>query len=226
MQRNLGPGTRIRFSAATVVAALAVVFAISGGAYAAGYLITSIHQISPRVVKQLRGQRGPRGREGPPGQDGKPGAPGATGQGPAFAVWNDAGTHTDLMNPADNDFHSVATLRIPAAGMYVAVAKVESYVQSGSGVANSLCRLTALADGEGGSGEYDDSFASLQSTVGVNDATQTQAMEVTHSFTGPGTVALKCQQNGVNGGGAYVYWSKAKIIATRVSALTNTVVSS
>ena len=64
MQQNSRPTLRGRSSLAYVCAAIAVLFALSGGAYAAGYLITSVHQISPRVLKELRGQRGPRGFAG------------------------------------------------------------------------------------------------------------------------------------------------------------------
>jgi hypothetical protein len=174
-----------------------------------------------------RGATGPegiRGKPGPTGPQGRQGKPGATGQGPALAVWNDDGTHLTAVD--DTTFHSLATLRIPAAGLYTAVAKVDSYVQSGSGIATSICQLTARADAEAGSGDYDQSTAGLQNTAGVNASSQTQTMEVTHSFSGPGTMILDCEQNGLENGGAYLYWSNAKIIATRVSSLANTEVSS
>jgi hypothetical protein len=75
---------------------LALVFAMSGGAYAAKkYLITSTKQISPKVLKQLQGKAGPAGAPGPAGpagpagpqgpagangKDGANGAPGAPGE--------------------------------------------------------------------------------------------------------------------------------------------------
>jgi hypothetical protein len=53
---------------ANVVATLALVLAMSGGAVAAThYLIRSTKQISPRVLRQLRGHRGRTGPPGPPG---------------------------------------------------------------------------------------------------------------------------------------------------------------
>jgi hypothetical protein len=62
-----------RFTYANVAMTLALVFAMSGGAYAAKhYLITSTKQISPSVLKTLKGA-GPRGLQGPQG------SPGATG---------------------------------------------------------------------------------------------------------------------------------------------------
>ena len=75
---------RIRVSPATVVAGLALVFAMTGGAYAAKkYLITSTKQISPSVLKQLQGKAGAAGA---PGVAGAQGAQGPVGpQGPAGA---------------------------------------------------------------------------------------------------------------------------------------------
>ena len=54
---------RIHFSPATVIATLALVFAMTGGAYAASkFLITSTKQISPKVLKSLRARPARRGR--------------------------------------------------------------------------------------------------------------------------------------------------------------------
>jgi Collagen triple helix repeat (20 copies) len=68
----------------TFVAFIALLFAMSGGAYAAGrYLITSTRQISPTVLKALKGGKGPAGANGAPGSLGAQGAPGSQGsQGP------------------------------------------------------------------------------------------------------------------------------------------------
>jgi hypothetical protein len=67
-----------------VIATLALVFAMTGGAYAAKrYLITSTKQISPSVLKALQGKAGPAGPVGPAGAAGA-GAQGPQGpQGPA-----------------------------------------------------------------------------------------------------------------------------------------------
>jgi hypothetical protein len=65
---------------ANVTATLALVFAMTGGAYAAGkYLITSSKQISPKVLKQLTGKTGAAGPAGPPGAAGAAGAKGENG---------------------------------------------------------------------------------------------------------------------------------------------------
>src|ERR1700691_1348608 len=77
---------RIHLSPAMVIAGLAVVFAMTGGAYAAKkYLITSTKQISPSVLKQLQGKAGAggaAGAQGPAGPAGPagPGGPGGKGE--------------------------------------------------------------------------------------------------------------------------------------------------
>lgn len=62
------------------VLVIALVLAMSGGAYAASkVLITSTKQISPKVLKELRGDAGPSGPTGPTGPVGSSGAKGETG---------------------------------------------------------------------------------------------------------------------------------------------------
>lgn len=76
-----------RLTYANVAATLALVFAMSGGAYAASkYLITSTKQIKPSVLKQLQGKAGAGGTQGiagpqgPAGAKGEPGAVGGAGK--------------------------------------------------------------------------------------------------------------------------------------------------
>lgn len=81
---------RRRMTYANVAMTVALVFAMTGGAYAAKkYLITSTKQISPKVLGQLKGKAGangapgaagPAGPQGPAGANGKDGAPGANGK--------------------------------------------------------------------------------------------------------------------------------------------------
>jgi hypothetical protein len=75
---------RMHVSPAGVVAVLALVLAMSGGAYAAGrYVITSTKQISPKVLKALKGAAGPSGAAGltgPVGAQGPAGPAGAKGE--------------------------------------------------------------------------------------------------------------------------------------------------
>jgi hypothetical protein len=71
---------RRRITYANVAATLALVFAMSGGAYAAKrYLITSTKQISPSVLKSLKGANGKNGAAGATGPQGPAGAAGAKG---------------------------------------------------------------------------------------------------------------------------------------------------
>jgi|ERR1700722_12719611 len=85
---------RLRLTPSTAIATLALVFAMSGGAYAAGkYVITSTKQISPKVLKSLKGANGRDGAAGPVGPAGPTGPAGAAGtagtQGPAGANGTD-----------------------------------------------------------------------------------------------------------------------------------------
>ena len=73
-------GIRARFTYANVAMTLALLFAMTGGAYAAKhYLITSTKQISPKVLSQLKGKPGPPGPAGSQGAQGPQGPQGSVG---------------------------------------------------------------------------------------------------------------------------------------------------
>lgn len=76
---------RKRINYTSVAITVAALFAMTGGAFAAGkYLITSTKQISPKVLKSLEGktgQAGPAGLAGPTGPAGATGPAGPTGAG-------------------------------------------------------------------------------------------------------------------------------------------------
>jgi hypothetical protein len=74
-----------RVNATTILAVLALVLAMSGGAYAASrYVITSTKQISPKVLTALKGARGKSGANGATGGTGPEGPAGPGGPaGPA-----------------------------------------------------------------------------------------------------------------------------------------------
>jgi hypothetical protein len=76
---------RRRFTYSDVVATLALVFAMSGGALAASkFLITSTKQIKPSVLASLKGKAGANGAAGAQGPTGPAGPAGGVGpQGPA-----------------------------------------------------------------------------------------------------------------------------------------------
>lgn len=72
---------RNRLGVPGVLAIVAVVFAMAGGAYAANkVIITSINQIKPSVRNQLKGAVGPAGPQGSPGAKGDAGSAGASGK--------------------------------------------------------------------------------------------------------------------------------------------------
>jgi hypothetical protein len=190
---------RIRLSYANVVATLALVLAMSGGAIAAThYLITSTKQISPRVLKKLKGF-----------------------QGVAVAVHNDTGFSTT--DPMDQMFHTIATLPVSQTGSYVATAKVSATTLGGAGgQAIAQCRLVARSSSGTDVPDSDQGFSYL-STFGDE---QTLALELTHRFGNPGTIVLQCTQNGTFPGGAFLRFDLARIIAIQVSSLTDTAVTS
>jgi hypothetical protein len=83
---------RIHVTPATVIASLALVFAMTGGAYAASkILITSTKQISPKVLKSLQGKAGKAGANGAQGPAGATGAAGPQGPGGAAGAKGETG---------------------------------------------------------------------------------------------------------------------------------------
>jgi hypothetical protein len=71
---------RRHLSYANVAATMALVFSMAGGAMAAKhYLITSTGQISPKVLKKLKGHNGKNGATGPTGSAGAKGTTGEAG---------------------------------------------------------------------------------------------------------------------------------------------------
>jgi hypothetical protein len=72
---------RRHLSYANVVATLALLFAMGGSAIAARhYVLTSISQIKPSVVKKLKGNVGSTGKTGPTGKEGLTGKEGKEGK--------------------------------------------------------------------------------------------------------------------------------------------------
>jgi hypothetical protein len=83
---------RRRLSYTNVMMTLALVFAMSSGAYAASrYVITSAKQIKPSVLKQLQGKQGSTGPAGATGSTGPAGATGSTGPAGATGSTGPAG---------------------------------------------------------------------------------------------------------------------------------------
>jgi hypothetical protein len=83
---------RKRFSYTNIVVTGVLMFAMSGGAYAASkVLITSTKQIKPSVLKELRGKAGANGAPGSAGPQGAAGAPGSAGPQGAAGAKGDTG---------------------------------------------------------------------------------------------------------------------------------------
>ena len=99
---------RKRVTYANVALTLALVFAMTGGAYAAGkYLITSTKQIKPNVLAQLKGKVGSPGAPGVNGAKGETGPAGAKGEsgpkgetGPAGPKGETGGTGENVTSKA------------------------------------------------------------------------------------------------------------------------------
>lgn len=160
---------RRRLSYANVVATLALVFAMSGGALAANhYLINSTKQINPKVLKKLKGStgktgaagatgatgpQGPTGKEGSPGKEGNVGKEGKEGkEGPYPVVLASGETETGVWGGgftaavAGNAYEITGSFPIPlpgalTAGNAIYVSGTSSTHCSGAGHAESgyLC---------------------------------------------------------------------------------------
>ena len=139
------PSPRGRFNYATVTATLALVFAMSGGALAAShYVITSTKQLSPKVLKALKGNNGSRGATGKEGPPGKPGPQGKEGpQGKTGAPSDGYGISkpnpTGAAIPVGSSYTTVASETVPA-GNYYAVEDVEFNGTTGT---YAFCYLVA-----------------------------------------------------------------------------------
>lgn len=102
---------RRRLTYANVAATLALVFSMSGGALAAShYLISSTKQISPKVLKKLRGHNGHNGNRGAAGAAGATGSAGSAGKDGAPGKEGPAGEEG-----AQGPGASQLTLKLPAS---------------------------------------------------------------------------------------------------------------
>jgi hypothetical protein len=210
---------RIRISYANVVATLALLFAMSGGALAAKhYVINSTKQVNPKVLKKLKGKRGKTGKagtpgatgkEGPPGKEGPQGNEGPAGIGPAFRAFHEGPvqiTSTDAGKPT-----TVATLSNLPAGQYAINAKL--YVFDTNTTEDVIiCRLSA-------EGDTDDVVGRISSgkSDGYADSIGVYPLQVVHQFTSTGSAVLAC-----SGVSKLAYANHMTITAIQVSSLTNT----
>jgi hypothetical protein len=216
---------RRRLSYANVVATLALVFAMSGGALAANhYLINSTKQISPKVLKKLTGKtgktgvdgaagaagkEGPQGKEGSAGKEGKEGLAGAAGIGPAFSVFHEASIEWEQTS----ELRPVLSLTGIPAGSYWITATFGGFnVNTGhTSKVDASCTLSAGADSDIKHFDLGDNELSEDGNADV-------AMQLVHQFTAAGGVAtLECDNFAVKG----ISLEDIKITAIQISAITN-----
>jgi len=213
--------SRRHLSYANVIATVALVFAMSGGALAASrYLINSTKQINPKVLKKLRGLAGAPGaggKEGPPGKEGAPGKEGSVGKegsrgtegpagiGPALGAFHNGSvlvTSTEPGNPT-----VVGTLGKIPAGSYVIIAKLYVFDGAGSSV-KVVCKLLAEADGD-----------QVINDLSGSDEIGAFPLQLVHQFNSTGAATVTCY---LAPSVPTVYANYIKITAIQVSSLTNT----
>jgi hypothetical protein len=153
-----------RLTYANVVATFALVFSMSGGALAASkYLITSTKQISPKVLKSLKGKNGQPGAIGPAGAAGKEGPAGKEGA---------TGKEGPPGKEATNALNAQSLGGIPAA----------NYTRSDCNSLTGQVKGFALVPGE----------STFSSTfVKVSDAYNCSGQEVQAKRTGTGIYVVK-----------------------------------
>jgi hypothetical protein len=191
-----------------VMATLALLFAMSGSAVAANhYLLSSTKQISPKLLKKLKGKTGATGPAGPAGAAGAAGSTGPGGPaGPSDAFVFTSNNEVALPNTSTPFTVSLG------AGKYVIYGKFE--VNNNSTIsARPHCTLTAGTD--------TDSVLAGTSPNETNDDTASATLMVGHTFASTGQVTLGCEDDGMaaKGGGTM---EQVKITAIRVGTLTST----
>jgi hypothetical protein len=197
---------RRHLSYANVAATLALVFAMSGGALAAKhYLIESTSQISPKVLKKLKGRAGasgrtgasgpagPAGAAGAPGKDGAAGKDGARGPSDAFAASGNGAAFTETKS-------TLVSVNLPA-GSFTLVAK--TYANNNAGTRKeSECELL-------GGTRLDSGFTRMEPEG--NADTGTIVLATARTFAAATTVSLVCEASTTQGG-----WEVPTLVATQV----------
>lgn len=184
---------RRHLSYANIVATLALVFAMSGGALAAShYLINSTKQINPKVLKKLKGTvgstgpsgsvgaQGPAGAQGANGKEGLPGKDGPRGPSDVYEIELSETTEETAANTA----RSLTLANLPA-GSYAIFGKA-TLAPFETKPGTSRCKLTAGTD-------TDEAYA-IQSTVatfifGIDT-------QISHTFATTGNVIMSCLVSG------------------------------
>ncbi len=145
---------RSRMTYANVVATLALVFAMSGGALAAShYLITSTKQIKPSVLASLKGKngvngaQGAQGVQGPAGLAGSPGAAGGRGETGTAGTNGTDGTNGENGKAGKNGKSVTVASESPGANCKEGGSSLE---EEGTGTVTYACNGEKGAKGEEG----------------------------------------------------------------------------
>lgn len=136
---------------------------------------------------------------------------GPIGPSNAYEVYRDSGPSNIPSTPT-----TVATLANLPAGAYAITAKAELDIAATDGLPapRVLCQVNA-------GGDFDDSVAQGEEANGLAMSV-TLPVEVTHTFSGTGTVTLSCNKNG-SPHQVDVNW--AKLIAIRLGSETHSAVT-
>jgi Collagen triple helix repeat (20 copies) len=232
-----------RLTYPNVVATLALFFALTGGALAAKhYLINSTKQISPKVLKALKGKtgaRGPAGATGSPGATGPSGGAGATGASGATGVPGKEGppgkdgavagfsaTHSEGVEFTSGSEGTPTTIvsRALPAGNFIVSGKVEVLLSDtkAGGSASVGCKLVDTPSG-GGTVVSDTALWATPinlSEIVINVAENTLPLTVaTSTESHASTIALACYVVKVeaSGGAFKATAGKASITAVQTS---------
>jgi hypothetical protein len=206
-----GPQRR-HLSYANVAATVALVLSMCGGALAAGhYLITSTNQVSPKVLKKLKGRAGapgttgphgaqgaagptgpqgavgqqgttgPSGQQGPTGPSGQQGSTGP--QGPSHGYSTGFTDSTPVTLTAAGETHTLMSLSVPT-GSYVVIARLQGFTGNDGG-GNSF-RYDCLLGGPGGT--IDNPIYRVGETNAVENYLTYEG-----GYTGAGSITLECR---------------------------------
>jgi hypothetical protein len=178
---------------AMVVAVGALVVASTGSAIAAKrYLLTSTKQISPSVLKQLRGQTG---KQGPRGAQGAVGASGASGAGGAGGAPGPVGPSTAIESlaaakggpggfAAGTTNHTVVTISGLAPGVYFLQGQATLQLVTLAATGVGACTLNA--GGDASSVFVSDMVSGLLNADTLNP-------ELVHTFADTGAATIDCR---------------------------------
>jgi hypothetical protein len=202
---------RKHLSYANIVATLALLFAMSGGALAAKhYLVNSTNQIRPKVLRSLRGKIGVAGARGANGVAGAQGATGSTG--PAGAQGNEG-------QRGPSDVYEVELAKSVTAGPGGTLTLTLSNLPAGAYAIFGEGNLVPTENKESPArceliAETDEALtiANWYPTV-FGERASPITTQLTHTFAETGQVEMRCRLT------AAVNWALSTNPATRIVAI-------